>query len=332
LIESLMYLALGFLGATLPALLIVPALNARAERLARRRVEALFPMSISELTAEKDHLRAEFAIIQRRLERKVDEVQAGKQGVMEQLGERVREVEALTVTLQERTSRVAVLETELKQAQASQASGREELSRVGDQLGTTRAALDRSETALGDLRKAHEANLVDLDAKRISVSDLETRLAMQTSRATDLERWLTERRAELATERQRVAEMAKNVLAEQERGLALEARARTLGSDRNTRAAQLAAAKDELVTLREERDRLAAQLAAARESLSAAERCTKTPRPGWSVSNSAAAARRRTRPNGVGSKSGSRRSRPRKRRWRGRSGVRAKIGPVPRRS
>jgi hypothetical protein len=61
-IETVMIAAIGFLAAALLALLIIPAVNARAERFARRRVEAQFPLSISELTAEKDHLRAEFAV------------------------------------------------------------------------------------------------------------------------------------------------------------------------------------------------------------------------------------------------------------------------------
>src|SRR4029453_10101728 len=77
-IEALMFSGLGFLVAALIALLIIPAVNARAERLARRRVEALFPLSITELTAEKDHLRAEFAVLQRRLERKAEEALASK--------------------------------------------------------------------------------------------------------------------------------------------------------------------------------------------------------------------------------------------------------------
>ena len=72
-IESLMFAALGFLAASLCALLVLPALNARAERLTRRRLEALYPMSIVELTAEKDHLRAEFAVRERQLERRVEE-------------------------------------------------------------------------------------------------------------------------------------------------------------------------------------------------------------------------------------------------------------------
>src|SRR5688572_6149761 len=76
-IEALMFAALGFLVAALIALLIIPAVNARAERLARRRLEALFPLSITELTAEKDHLRAEFAVLQRRL--RSEERRVGKE-------------------------------------------------------------------------------------------------------------------------------------------------------------------------------------------------------------------------------------------------------------
>ena len=97
-----MIFALGFVAASLIALLIIPAINARAERLARRRAEALFPMSISELTAEKDHLRAEFAVLQRRIERKAEEALAVKRQSMEELGRRAIRIEALESTLAER--------------------------------------------------------------------------------------------------------------------------------------------------------------------------------------------------------------------------------------
>ena len=71
-IETVMIFALGFLSAGLLALIILPAVNRRAERLAKRRYEALFPLSASELAAERDHLRAEFAVSARRLEQKLE--------------------------------------------------------------------------------------------------------------------------------------------------------------------------------------------------------------------------------------------------------------------
>src|SRR3954454_17559812 len=108
-----MIFALGFLTAALFALVILPALNARAERLARRRVEAQFPLSIGELTAEKDHLRAEFAVLQRRLERKAEEALGVKQQSMEELGRRAVRITALEGDLAERDGRIAGLESDL---------------------------------------------------------------------------------------------------------------------------------------------------------------------------------------------------------------------------
>src|ERR671913_2346342 len=106
-----MIFALGFLTAGLIALAVLPAVNARAERLARRRVEAQFPLSISELTAEKDHLRAEFAVVQRRLERKAEEALADKHKDMEELGRRAVRIEALETELAAREERISELET-----------------------------------------------------------------------------------------------------------------------------------------------------------------------------------------------------------------------------
>src|SRR5918993_5405951 len=116
-VESIMIFALGFVAASLIALLIIPAINARAERLARRRAEALFPMSISELTAEKEHLRAEFAVLQRRLERKAEEALAIKHNDMEELGRRALRIQALETDRAARGERIGALEGELAETQ-----------------------------------------------------------------------------------------------------------------------------------------------------------------------------------------------------------------------
>src|SRR5918911_2731283 len=108
-----MIFALGFLAAALLALVVLPAINARAERLARRRVEAQFPLSISELTAEKDHLRAEFAVIQRRLERKAEEALAEKHRHMEEFGRPAMRIDAPEGELAGRDRPIAELEGEL---------------------------------------------------------------------------------------------------------------------------------------------------------------------------------------------------------------------------
>ena len=56
-----MIFMLGALSAGLLALLMLPAFWRRALRLTRRRLEMLMPLSMDEVVAERDLLRAEFA-------------------------------------------------------------------------------------------------------------------------------------------------------------------------------------------------------------------------------------------------------------------------------
>lgn len=75
-VEIVMYFILGFLIAGLLALMVAPALWRRAVRLTRARIEAATPMTMSEFRADKDQLRAEFAVSTRRLEAHVEDLRA----------------------------------------------------------------------------------------------------------------------------------------------------------------------------------------------------------------------------------------------------------------
>jgi chromosome segregation ATPase len=331
-VETIMIFALGFLAATLIALLIIPAINSRAERLARRRAVALFPMSVSELAAEKDHLRAEFAVLQRRIERKAEEAQAVKHQAMEELGRRAVRIEALETDAVERDGLIARLQADLAEIRARLAATEEDLAatraslagardtlvavehahrKTLDELAATRIELERTNVALAgtrsefalaadrlsareaefsDLDQRHNASLSDIDTKRITISDLETRLATQTARGNELQRALGEHRNELEEERQRLAELAKSLLAEQERGLVLKSRIRELEGERDaksTEAARLTARLEEvtgkseiLVTSVEEREQ---SLDAAEKTLEEARSRSATPDEAGSI-------------------------------------------------
>jgi chromosome segregation ATPase len=312
-IEAIMIFALGFLAATLLALLVIPALNARAERLARRRAEALFPLSISELTAEKDHLRAEFAVMQRRIERKAEEALATKHQSMEELGRRAVRIEALETTLAERDQHISNLQNDIADLRHRLAGTEQELSatkvtlsttrdtlaavenahrRTLEDLANTRAELERTNTTLAgtraelgltqdklaaresafvDLEQRHTEALGQLDAKRITISDLETRLATQTARGDEFERTLTERHGELSDERRRLADLAKNLIAEQERGLVLDQRIRELEAERDEHAAEATSLSERLTALTAEGGGHAALLEQRDESVRALE-------------------------------------------------------------
>lgn len=87
-IESIMYASIGFLFACLLGLAVVPLIHDRAVRLTMRRLEGTLPLSMAEIQAEKDLLRAEFALSSRRLEKKIEQLAEKKAGLQAQLGKK----------------------------------------------------------------------------------------------------------------------------------------------------------------------------------------------------------------------------------------------------
>ncbi len=67
-IESLMVCGIGLLAGCFLMLLFFPAVHQRAVRLTRRDLIDATPLTAKEIQAEKDQLRAQFAVSVRRLE------------------------------------------------------------------------------------------------------------------------------------------------------------------------------------------------------------------------------------------------------------------------
>jgi hypothetical protein len=67
-IQAILLIALGFLTATLIGVLVAPSLWSRAYRLSRKRLEQTLPVTLSEVEAAQDQLRASYAVRMRRLE------------------------------------------------------------------------------------------------------------------------------------------------------------------------------------------------------------------------------------------------------------------------
>lgn len=154
-----MIFALGFLLASLCALLLVPVLNNRAMRLSRRRVEGLLPLSAREIAAERDALRAEFAVAQRRLERKVEAAESKRHGDMATLGTRELEVAALGREVETRDTALGLRKAEIEQAVAR-------ISGLDTDLSQLRSEHAAGLSALTALEDAHREIIVDLKQAR----------------------------------------------------------------------------------------------------------------------------------------------------------------------
>jgi hypothetical protein len=67
-IQAVLLIALGFLTASLIVVLVAPAFWNRACRLTRKRLEQTLPITLTEIEATQDQLRASYAVRMRRLE------------------------------------------------------------------------------------------------------------------------------------------------------------------------------------------------------------------------------------------------------------------------
>jgi chromosome segregation ATPase len=85
-IESIMYLGIGFLAASISVLAVVPIVHTRAARLTRRQLDDTMPSSVAEVAADKDLLRAEFAMSTRTLEMKVEQLKGKDANQLLELG------------------------------------------------------------------------------------------------------------------------------------------------------------------------------------------------------------------------------------------------------
>ena len=79
-IESLMLCGIGLLAGCLLMLTFIPLVHERAVRITKRHIVEATPMAINEIQADKDHLRAQFAMSVRRLEVSIEEMRAKAAG------------------------------------------------------------------------------------------------------------------------------------------------------------------------------------------------------------------------------------------------------------
>lgn len=194
-----MIFALGFLVASLLGLLVLPAVNARAARLARRKAEARLPLSPSEIAAERDFLRAQFAIRERRLERAVEAARAKRHADMAAIGAGTMKVASLNRDLEALERQLAEIRLVNSHLESDLAKSRED-GTAG--LATLRALEDAHADLLDSLLSLRGT---DMAALRASLDAAEQALAAGSGRDETVER-------ENADLRRRIIEVADAVI------------------------------------------------------------------------------------------------------------------------
>jgi chromosome segregation ATPase len=216
-IENIMYFALGLLVSGLVALAILPAVWRRAVRLTKKRIEAATPITMAEFRADKDQLRAEFALSTRRLEMNVEALRRRLSEQLRDVGLRRNEVGAIRGEREAQLQQIRELEereTELRRRIL-------ELEKQGADLAQRLRMRDREyaekASQLDDAREALRGKtprFVEFDGERLSGdynSDIDlllTRLDAERQRAIAFEKQNASLLTQLESADQRSADAA----------------------------------------------------------------------------------------------------------------------------
>jgi chromosome segregation ATPase len=232
-IEPIMYLAIGFLVSMLFGLMIVPLVHNRAVRLTTRRLEAATPLSMAEIQADKDQLRAEFAMSARRLEMSVDQLKNKTTSQLAELGKKSDAINRMKLELGEKNATIFALEAREKAVKEQMRATEEEftakteaLRQAEQALNDKRSELAKINTELSDRSMMAESRQVELLAVRAQIDALkgrvddaekefvttQARLEQQRGESDTATRELTEARSRVENLSQRVTDLDRQLI------------------------------------------------------------------------------------------------------------------------
>ena len=234
-IEPIMYVGIGFLVAGLLVIGLIPLVHARAVRLTMKRLEAVTPMSMAEIQADKDQLRAEFAMSTRRLEMNVEQMKAKTTSQLAEIGKKSEAIGRLKLELGEKMAALFALEAREKQliedmqrAETERAATTDSQQHVEQTLASAQARIAELTSSLNDtaltgdsqrvelvaLRTQVDANQGQIEAMEGEIKDLDQRLGLKTSEAEANHRLLTDERAKTEQLGNRINDLERQLVAQ----------------------------------------------------------------------------------------------------------------------
>jgi chromosome segregation ATPase len=215
-IEPIMYFGLGFLAAALIGLIIVPFVHGRAVRLTVRRLEAATPLSMAEIQADKDQLRAEFAMSTRRLEMSVEQLKNKSTGQLADLGKKNDVINRLKMELGEKAATIFALEARDRGIKDQLRATEDELAIKTGALRETERTLAEKESELTKFTAQLGETSATSDSQRIEIVSLKTQVENLKDQVAGLGKEVKETSERYAREKE-AGEKATKELAE-ERG------------------------------------------------------------------------------------------------------------------
>ena len=177
-----MIFASGFLLCGLLSLLILPAFWRRAMRLSTRRLEMLMPLSMDEVFAQRDQLRAKAAVEQRRIEQKLEAMVRDRAGHLSEIGRRAALIARLETDIESLNASLDARDADLRDAWAQLGGLHSDTLDLATRLREAQAG----EAAQARLMQQFEALKMEFDTLRIEKASIETLAASLQMQDHDL--------------------------------------------------------------------------------------------------------------------------------------------------
>jgi chromosome segregation ATPase len=200
-VEPIMYLAIGFLISMLFGLMILPLVHNRAVRLTTRRLEAATPLSMAEIQADKDQLRAEFAMSARRLEMSVDQLKSKTTSQLAELGKKTDAINRMKLELGEKNATIFALETREKAVKEQLRTTEGEFATRTDALRAAEQALTDKHAELARINAELSDRSMMADSRQVELVTVRTQIEALQNRVGDAEKEFAATQARLEQQR-----------------------------------------------------------------------------------------------------------------------------------
>jgi chromosome segregation ATPase len=200
-IEPIMYFGIGFLIAALIGLVVIPLVHGRAVRLTMRRLEAATPLSMAEIQADKDQLRAEFAMSTRRLEMSVEQLKGRTTSQLSELSKKTDAINRLKVELGEKTATIYALEARDKALRDQLRASEEEFVVRSTAVQDAERALNDKQSELAKMMSELDDRSVLADSQKVEIIALKTQIEALKERLSDAEKAVRDTEDRVAHER-----------------------------------------------------------------------------------------------------------------------------------
>ncbi len=180
-IQSIMLVALGFLLASLVALVFARATWKRAVRLTTERIKASMPLSEQEINAEKDQLRAEYAIQIRQFELQLEKATQKTANQFIQINKREAEINDLKMKVEEVTRQLSeqknanlvykqTIVNRLPKMEAQLNKAKEMLGERYQEITKLKTTIDMQKGKLGEAQAKDQVRAAELKRLKLALN------------------------------------------------------------------------------------------------------------------------------------------------------------------